>query len=174
MSPRISRALAHLPAFKRLIHTSRPSFNFIGLPDPTSNLRPIIYTTAISSSLPSESKPHPYSLREFSDDDTVDNELRWKLHREQLDAFNHAYWAESNTRFEAAKSSVLAALPPDAPTEAHEHALSDFYKKWVVQEQARQGEYDVELRKRTFEDVSLSAKVEFQRAKKKLAGWRFL
>jgi hypothetical protein len=81
---------------------------------------------------------------------------------------------QSNTRFEAAKSSVLAALPPDAPTEAHEHALSDFYKKWVVQEQARQGEYDVELRKRTFEDVSLSAKVEFQRAKKKLAGWRFL
>ncbi|KAG1772749.1 hypothetical protein EDD22DRAFT_768009, partial [Suillus occidentalis] len=142
--------------------------NFIGLPDPTSNLRPIIYTTATSSST-----QHPYSLREFSDD-TVDHELQWKLHREQLDAFNHAYWAESNTRFEAAKSLVLAALPPNAPTEAHEHALSDFYKKWVIQERARQDEYAVELRKRTFKDLSLSAKVEFQKAKKRLANWRFL
>ncbi|KAG1753425.1 hypothetical protein EDB19DRAFT_829817 [Suillus lakei] len=170
MSPRIS--FAHLSTYKRLLHTSRPSFNFIGLPDPTSNIRPIIYTTTSSSSI-SESKHHPYSLREFSGD-TVDHELQWKLHREQLDAFNHAYWAESNTRFEAAKSSVLAALPPNAPTEAHEHALSEFYKKWVVQERARQDEYDVELRKRTFEDLSLSAKVEFQRAKKRLASWRFL
>lgn len=81
---------------------------------------------------------------------------------------------QSNTRFEAAKSSVLAALPPNAPTEAHEHALSDFYKKWVIQERARQDEYAVELRKRTFKDLSLSAKVEFQRAKKRLANWRFL
>ncbi|KAG2078253.1 hypothetical protein BDR04DRAFT_1088015 [Suillus decipiens] len=173
MSQRSLRVLARLSAYKRLIHTSRPSFNFIGLPDPTSNLRPIIYTTATSSSSPSESKQHPYSLREFSDD-TVDHELQWKLHREQLDAFNHAYWAESNIRFEAAKSSVLAAIPSNAPTEAHEHALSDFYKKWVVQERVRQDKYAVELRKRTFEDLSLSAKVGFQRAKKRLASWRFL
>ncbi|KAG1891082.1 hypothetical protein F4604DRAFT_390375 [Suillus subluteus] len=82
---------------------------------PTSGLS---YTPpAISSSSPSESKQHPYSLREFSDD-TLDHELQWKLHREQLDAFNHAYWAESNIRFEAAKFSVLAALPPNAPTES--------------------------------------------------------
>ncbi|KAG0707693.1 hypothetical protein DFH29DRAFT_593829 [Suillus ampliporus] len=170
MSPRIS--LAHLSTYKRLLHTSRPSFNFIGPPDPTSNIRPIIYNTSSSSSLP-ESKHHPYSLREFSDD-IVDHELQWKLHREQLDAFNHAYWGESNTRFEAAKTSVLSALPPNAPTEVHEHALSEFYKKWVIQERARQDEYDVELRKRTFEDLSLSAKVEWERAKKRLASWRFL
>ncbi|OJA08150.1 hypothetical protein AZE42_03588 [Rhizopogon vesiculosus] len=169
MSPRMT--LAHLSGCRRLLHTSRSSFNFIGLPDPTSNLRPIIYTS--SSDLSEPILPHPYSLREFSDD-TVDHELQWNLHREQLDAFNHAYWAESNTRFEAAKSSVLAALLPNAPTEAHEHALSEFYKKWVIQERVRQDEYDVELRKRTFEDLSLAAKVEFQRAKKRLGNWRFL
>ncbi|KAG1756708.1 uncharacterized protein EDB91DRAFT_1241761 [Suillus paluster] len=142
MSPRIS--LAHISTYKRLIHTSRPSFNFIGHPDPTSNIRPIIYTTSSLSSLP-ESKHHPYSLREFSDD-TLDHELQWKLHREQLDAFNHAYWAEASP------------------------ALSSGLSK----NEARQDEYAVELRKRTFEDLSLSAKVEFQRAKKRLASWRLL
>jgi hypothetical protein len=89
MSPRIT--VAHLSGCKRLLHTSRPSFNFIGPPDPTSNIRPIIYTS--SSFLSEPILPHPYSLKEFSDD-TVDHELQWILHREQLDAFNHTYWAE--------------------------------------------------------------------------------
>ncbi|KAJ8584942.1 hypothetical protein M405DRAFT_746142 [Rhizopogon salebrosus TDB-379] len=169
MSPRIT--VAHLSGCKRLLHTSRPSFNFIGPPDPTSNIRPIIYTS--SSFLSEPVLPHPYSLKEFSDD-TVDHELQWNLHREQLDAFNHTYWAESNTRFEAAKSSVLSALPPNALTEAHEHALSEFYRKWVIQERARQDEYDVELRKRTFEGLSLAAKVEFQKVKRRLGHWSFL
>lgn len=52
--------------------------------------------------------------------------------------------------------------------------MSEFYKKWVVQERAREDEYAVELRKRTIKDLSLSAKVEFHRAKKRLANWRFL
>jgi len=73
---------------------------------------------------------------------------------------------QSNTRFEAAKVSVLSSLPPDAPTEAHEHTLSEFYRKWVIQERVRQEEYDVELRKRTLEGLSLAAKVQFQRAKR--------
>jgi len=84
------------------------------------------------------------------------------------------HYHQSNIRFEAAKSSVLSALPPNAPTEAHEHALSEFYKKWVVQERARQDEYDIELRKRTFEDLSLAAQVKFERVKKRLGSWRFL
>ena len=44
---------------------------------------------------------------------------------------------QSNSRFEAARQQILAALPADAPTLDKEDALSEFYRHWVLQEGER-------------------------------------
>lgn len=75
----------------RLLHTSTRSCNFIGPPDPVSNLRPVLYAKP-SSSPPSRVR-HPYSLREFTGMQQ-DNGLQWRIHRQQLDAFNHNFWTD--------------------------------------------------------------------------------
>ncbi|KAF9227509.1 hypothetical protein BS17DRAFT_773895 [Gyrodon lividus] len=159
----------------RSLHVSSVSRHLVGPNDPVSNLRPIIYTdTPITSHSQGRQGPnphHPYSLSEFTDvphGHTL--ELQFKLAREQLDAFNHNYWTESNTRFEAAKESVLASLPDSATSEMRESALSEFYKKWVVQERTRQDEYSSEWRKRNFENIVLAARVEYQRFKRRIWG----
>ncbi|KIJ69003.1 hypothetical protein HYDPIDRAFT_105565 [Hydnomerulius pinastri MD-312] len=165
------------PQLYRSLHASSKSRHLVGPNDPVSNLRPIIYTdtpapVASHSQGRKESNIyHPYSLREFTDvphDHAL--ELRYKLAREQLDALNHNYWLESNTRFEAAKESVLSSLPESASTEMRENALSEFYKKWVVQERTRQDEYSSEWRKRNFDNIILAARVEYQRFKQRIWG----
>jgi len=49
----------------------------------------------------------------------------------------------------------------------HEKALSEFYKKWVMQEKTRQDEYSTEWRKRNWDNILLAARVEFQRFKQR-------
>ncbi|KAF8843578.1 hypothetical protein BDN67DRAFT_136254 [Paxillus ammoniavirescens] len=167
-----------LPAFVRSLHVSSVSRHLVGPNDPISNLRPIIYTdtptpTASQSSGGQEPNVyHPYSLSEFTDGVPHDYtlELQFKLAREQLDAFNHNYWTDSNTRFEAAKQSALASLPDSASPEMRENALSEFYKNWMVQEQTRQDEYSAEWRKRNFDNIVLAARVEYQRFKRRIWG----
>jgi len=161
---RATSLLRVLSSSRRSFHASSPARHLVGPNDPVSNLRPIIYTD-IPTPLPSHAG-HPYSLDEFTDvphDHTL--ELQYKLARESLDAFNHYYWTDSNTRFEAAKQSVLASLPESATPEVHENALSEFFKKWVMQEKTRQDEYSNEWRKRNWENIMLAARVEYQRFK---------
>ncbi|KAH7921733.1 hypothetical protein BV22DRAFT_1018724 [Leucogyrophana mollusca] len=150
----------------RLLHTSAKAHDLVGPPDPTSHIRPVLYDTAPPP--PRTKIRHPYSLKEFTDD-TRDHELQWKLARQQLDAFNHTFWAESNTRFEAAKQSVLDSVPETADVLSRERALSEFYKKWVMQESRRQAEYSAEWRKRNAENILLAARTEYQRLKERIS-----
>jgi hypothetical protein len=69
---------------------------------------------------------------------------------------------QSNTRFEAAKQSVLSSLPESSTPLARERALSEFYRKWVMQESRRQNAYDIEWRKRNFEAIMFAMRVEWR------------
>lgn len=87
-------------AWTRSLHVSSSLRHLVGPNDPVSNLRPIIYTdtpTPPASQSQTQHVNHPYSLHEFTDLDVPHNhtlELRYKLAREQLDAFNHNYWTD--------------------------------------------------------------------------------
>jgi hypothetical protein len=161
-----------LRVLSRSLHVSSASRHLVGPNHPVSNLRPIIYTDTLTpptSHSQERHVNHPYSLHEFTDvpqNHTL--ELQYKLAREHLDAFNHHYWTDSNTRFEAAKQSVLTSLPESASPETRENALSEFYKKWVMQEKTRQNEYSDEWRKRNWDTILLAARVEYQRFKQRL------
>ncbi|KAG6334836.1 hypothetical protein ID866_4258 [Astraeus odoratus] len=163
--------------FVRTLHTSVKRQHLVGPNHPISNLRPVIYTdvpntpAALHKFKPKTNVNHPYSLREFSDTPPSNNhalELQYQLKREQLDALNHNYWTESNTRFEAAKASVLSSLPDSASAEMREHALSEFYTKWVVQERDRQEAYSIEWRKCNLENIVLAARVQYHRLRRRI------
>ncbi|KDQ60777.1 hypothetical protein JAAARDRAFT_31755 [Jaapia argillacea MUCL 33604] len=150
----------------RLFHSSARSCHLVGPPDPISHLRPVIYddqplTTPVDTR-------HPYSLREFAEQ-THDDELHFKLHRQQTDVFNHRYWTDSNTRFEAAKQTVLDSLPSACTPKDRELALSEFYKQWLSQEGQRAADYSTEWRRRNFEGIKLAARVEYQRMQARIA-----
>ena len=76
----------------RLLHSSVPTANHVGPPDPLSNIRPVLYSDL--SSTTTEPQQHPYSLDEFRNDSEDTLEYQWKLQRQQLDAFNDAFWRD--------------------------------------------------------------------------------
>jgi hypothetical protein len=163
----------------RLFHSSIPTANYVGPPDPVSNIRPVLYHDLGPTSV--ESPQHPYSLDEFrQDSDTL--EYQWKLQRQQLDAFNDAFWRDvrfsrrrahmlynhpiqTNTRFDAAKAAAMSDFPPHVTAEQREERLGEFYKKWVLQEAARQEEYNSEWRRRSMQEIKLAARVSYQKLK---------
>ncbi|KAI0322246.1 hypothetical protein OF83DRAFT_1095271 [Amylostereum chailletii] len=147
----------------RPLHTTSARHNLVGPSDPVSNLRPVIYDDALPPA--AEGLPHPYSLAEFRGDP---REYQWKLHRQQLDDWNHAFWTETNGRFEAAKASVLESLPPGTSADERENALSEFYKQWVQQETHRQDAYTREWRQRNFEEIRLAARVLYRKLKARI------
>jgi hypothetical protein len=142
----------------RLLHSSaRSCVNYVGPFDPVSNLRPVIYDDLP----PSPQLGHPYSLKEFAED-TQDHNLYWRLHRQQLDAFNHEFWTDNNTRFEAAKQIVLSRVPESSSPLVRERALSQFYREWLLQEARRQEVYTSEWRKRNSEAIVLAARAAWR------------
>ncbi|KAI0065381.1 hypothetical protein BV25DRAFT_1798454 [Artomyces pyxidatus] len=144
----------------RLLHASAPRCDRVGPPDPISNIRPILYDDPLP-----DSPRHPYSLSEFRGDT---RDYQWKLQRQQLDAWNHAFWTDSNTRFECGRAAALSRA--EATPEAQERALADFYRDWVVQEGPRQDEYNRELRRRTVEEIKLSVRVHYWAFRARMAG----
>ena len=75
----------------RHLHTTARAYNLIGPSDPVSNLRPVVYGDAPPAA--TQKLNHPYSLREFTGS-AKDYDLQWKIQRQQLDAFNHAFWTD--------------------------------------------------------------------------------
>jgi hypothetical protein len=162
----------------------------VGPPDPISHLRPVIYDDPSLSIQPKQLN-HPYSLAEFSNQECSfeDLELLYKLQSQHLDAFNHQFWfdvcwinrqnyiclssrqLQNNTRFEAAKAMILEALPEYATALDKEHALSNFYGQWMVQESERMDAYTVEWRKRNFALIALAARLEYRRLCKRVSGF---
>jgi apoptogenic protein 1 len=170
---------------RRLFHSSLRASDYVGPPDPVSNIRPVLYDDPASTNADSATAPlrHPYSLDEFRDDaDTL--EYQWKLQRQQLDAFNNAFWRDvrlshfqlapsfnsiqTNTRFEAAKDALMSGLPPHATAEQREERLSEFYKNWVLQEARWQKEFDSEWRRRSMQEIKLAARVSYHRLKARI------
>jgi len=151
---------------RRLLHVSAIRSNLVGSPDPISHIRPVLYTK--STPVQPDGVRHPYLLNEFTEGET-DGEVQWALYQQQLDKFNHDYWFDSNTRFESAKQSVLSSLPDSVTGLQREQALSEFYKKWMVQESERQNEYSSEWRRRNTESISLATRLEWQNVRRRLS-----
>lgn len=74
-------------SYARHLHASALRRHRVGPIDPVSHLRPVIYDDAP----PPARERHPYSLGEFSGDT---REYQWKMQRQELDAFNHAFWLD--------------------------------------------------------------------------------
>lgn len=73
----------------RQFHASALRAHLVGPPDPISNLRPVVYDD--DEPRTRTDVTHPYSLREFKGDT---REYQWKMQRQQLDAYNHAFWKD--------------------------------------------------------------------------------
>jgi len=146
----------------RFLRSSAHRCAAVGPPDPVSNIRPIIYDDQPpEDSAHSKSSPtHPYSLDEFEGNPS---DYQWRIERKRLDAYNHAFWTESNSRFEAGKRAVLDGLPEGATPEYREAALSEFYKRWLTQEQPRLREYSSEWNRRNFGEIMLAARAAIRR-----------
>ena len=88
-----------------LLRHFRPSArtgDYVGPPDPVSNIRPVLYDDPSVTN--AEPLRHPYALDEFRDD-SYTLEYQWKLHRQQLDAFNDSFWRD-------VRRSHPSLLPP--------------------------------------------------------------
>ncbi|KAI0670337.1 hypothetical protein C8Q78DRAFT_1035721 [Trametes maxima] len=158
LSPPTSALPRKPPPYVRTFHASSARQHLVGPPDPVSHLRPVIYDDAPPAP-PAPQVRHPYSLREFTGNT---REYQWKMQRQELDAFNHKFWLDSNTRFYAAKDAVLQSLPEGTTTEQREDALSAFYSRWVAQERTRLDEYSAQWRKRNWSTILLGARVRYQ------------
>ncbi|KAJ7219293.1 hypothetical protein GGX14DRAFT_591290 [Mycena pura] len=150
------------PVCARWLHSSHPVCDRVGPPHPISNMRPMIYDNDEAPASTCRAY-HPYSLHEFDPEPTNPHQLQWKLQRQQLDEFNHAFWLESNTRFERSKEEALSRLPSTATVVEKEHALSEFYRQWLLQEERRVGEYTEEWRQRNKASLILAARVAYQK-----------
>lgn len=86
----VLRATTHL----RLFRTTACAKYLVGPPDPISNIRPAIYHQEDPSSSTSygHKVQHPYSLKEFTHTESV-HDYQSNLQKTQLDAFDHAFWA---------------------------------------------------------------------------------
>jgi hypothetical protein len=92
----------------RALHTTRArAQQLVGVPDPVSHLRPLLYTDAPGAPRPTDARAariHPYSLREFRDPDAHADpararadelgEYELRMHTARVDALDHAFWAE--------------------------------------------------------------------------------
>jgi len=77
---------------------------------------------------------------------------------------------QSNLRFNAAKESVLEALPEPATAREKEEALSTFHKQWLNLEKARTDVYTQEWRSKNWQVIKLAARVELQNIQKRISG----
>jgi len=87
-----------------------------------------------------------------------------------MDVDSHAFWTESNTRFNRAKEEVLSSLPPDASDEYKEAALSQFYSQWLAQERTRLQHYADDWSKQNATGIVLAARVAVRRFRAKFFG----
>ncbi|PPQ83336.1 hypothetical protein CVT25_003975 [Psilocybe cyanescens] len=153
----------------RSFHASRNHRDLVAPPDPISHMRPIIYDDPPSLSQPAYLR-HPYSLAEFrAESGQGDNELQFRLLRQQLDSLHQNFWLDSNTRFYSARDAVLSSLPSTATPRDKEEALSAFFRQWVMQEKDWTDSYTVEWRARNLQLITLSARVEYHKIKSQLS-----
>lgn len=88
----------------RAFHTSPASHDLVAPPDPVSHMRPIIYDDPPTEVPEGTYVRHPYSLSEFQFQEGStgalslgDNELQFKISRQQLDALHQNFWLDVST-----------------------------------------------------------------------------
>jgi apoptogenic protein 1 len=80
----------------KVFSRARPSSReLVGPPHPVSNIRSVLFR---GQSSPSSPTTHPYSLAEFGETDEDSTDLQWRIERERLNAFNHAFWLDVSAR----------------------------------------------------------------------------
>ncbi|KAJ1309859.1 hypothetical protein OPQ81_006624 [Rhizoctonia solani] len=135
------------PTFARFLRTKARSTTqlsntgtFVGPPDRISNIRPVLRANFMNLEL---QRAHPYSLSEFSRQEVVGYSVS-ALHERHLEAFNHSFWTDVNTRFNASRQKILDSHPlvsPGRDTTARDAALeadlAAFYRSWLAEEDAR-------------------------------------
>ncbi|ORY29523.1 hypothetical protein BCR39DRAFT_531960 [Naematelia encephala] len=146
-TPSIPRPTSSPPSRRRSSTTPSGNVDLIAPPDPTSNIRPIIYASTPTRAVSSNS---PYFIGEFSDGDfnqLSELELEWRLRQERVDMANHRFWAAQNTEFQAQLQLRLDRLPTpsDPPTDSdvrlREECLSRFYADWQKANRDKQREW---------------------------------
>lgn len=80
------------------------------------------------------------------------------------------FFRQSNTRFEGAKHAMLDSLPESTTEEEREFALSDFYGRWVVQEEERSKLYNEHWNRQNWSTIWLGARVKFDMLWSRLTG----
>jgi len=158
----------------RLLSTSsrRTHQYLVAPPHPVSNLRPVLYRSPNSPNTP-ESR-HPYALDEFQGESGASSRSKedndaWEEDWRALenDRFNHNFWVDCNTRFNAAKQSVIdshhammegSTIDPEAQGKALEASLSRFYKSWLDQEAENQRSYTMEMYRRNYGGILFSGR----------------
>ena len=108
LSPPSSFLKSSRPAHNhvRAFHASLSRKHLVGPPDPVSHLRPVIYDDAPPARNAANVR-HPYSLREFTGDT---REYQWKMQRQELDAFNQAFWLDVSTPILASYEELQVLL----------------------------------------------------------------
>ncbi|KAG8926060.1 hypothetical protein FRC02_009224 [Tulasnella sp. 418] len=157
-----------ISSFSNASGTSLPS---ISIPSSASNLV-----------RPDKNTEHPYSLSEFNasttgshrtitEDEREAWDLQLRLQKQSLDAFNHAFWTDTNSRFNAYKSFVESSTKsssdyigaaPEMQEQMLEEATAVFYRIWLDNEKKRQKEYAMELYSRIFSLVWLTFRRKVQ------------
>ncbi|KAG9020047.1 hypothetical protein FS837_008631, partial [Tulasnella sp. UAMH 9824] len=140
---------------------------------------------------PDKETEHPYALSEFplnegqqmqKDGAGVDPffeekqewRLQYRLLKQSLDAFNHAFWTDTNTRFNAYKHFVetstksspeYAAASPGRQEELLQDATAAFYRLWQATEEKRQRAYTKEMYRKTWGLIWYGARMQVQKAR---------
>lgn len=77
---------------------------------------------------------------------------------------------QSNTRFEAAKNAMLSSLPVTTTDEGREFALSEFYGRWIIQEEERSKAYNERWSKQNWSTIWLGARYCFDTVWSRITG----
>ncbi|KAG9016723.1 hypothetical protein FRB90_002361 [Tulasnella sp. 427] len=193
----VSTSSSTQPSSSSSDSSSSPQAVLVGSPDVISNLRPAIYdgvwfkavetipddpATWSSSTLihPDKETEHPYALSEFplhqEREPFFEEKQEWRMQerlmKQSLDAFNHAFWTDTNTRFNAYKhfietstksSPEYAAASPEVQEELLLDATASFYRLWQRTEEKRQKAYTKEMYRRTWGLIWYGARMQVQK-----------
>ncbi|CAD6572756.1 MAG: hypothetical protein TREMPRED_000623 [Tremellales sp. Tagirdzhanova-0007] len=158
---------------RRRTRVESTNVDLVAPPDPSSNIRPIIYA---SSSVRKQTSTSPYSTGEFpyaeAEARLEDLELEWRLSRERTDMTNHRFWAAVNTEFNAQLDHRLSRLPTpsDPPTaedgRRRDECLGQFYADWQAANRVRQARWVREWWREIWAGLKMQWRVYIAR------GWR--
>ncbi|TPX62180.1 hypothetical protein PhCBS80983_g00695 [Powellomyces hirtus] len=123
------------------------------------------YASSRSSSLV-VSSPHPTShirlirFQDSADPSLTEIERSWKLHREDVQRWHHAFWQENNKHFVEEKAAFENQVYRKHNRSATPHELSTFYKQYLDTSFDRHAQYNKALWKENTRMLALGLRAE--------------